>query len=386
MAGATGRIGSVLLELLSTRSDVWGEIRLAAAPEEHGRRLTVRGEETELRALDEDCFAGADIALFALPKPLAARWAPIAVGNGCVVVDSSGAFRMHPEVPLVVPEVNAATARLRPRGVVAGPRGTTPPLAVALGALHAEFGLAELVLATYQAASGAGESGVRRLRAQLSAVAVGQAAGQAPGTYPGDVRRAIGDLDEHGEPLRPEASGPEAAGAEAAGAEAPGADPDDAPLALNVVPWCGRTEEDGWSSEELGLREELRKILGLPELKATATCVRVPVVTGHSIAVHAVFAREVTVERAHRVLAEAPGVLVYDDPEQREFPTPVDVVGTDPAWVGRVRRSPDDPRALDFFLCADNLRKGGALNLVQIAEAVCAEPAAATEPAAPGRP
>jgi aspartate-semialdehyde dehydrogenase len=371
VAGATGRIGSVLLDLLSTRSDVWGEIRLAAAPEEAGRRLIVRGEETELRALDEHCFTGADVALFALPAREAAHWAPIAVANGCVAVDGSESFRMHPEVPLVVPEVNAGTARLRPRGVVAGPRGTTPPLAAALGALHAEYGLAELVLATYQAASGTGESGVRTLRAQLAAVAAGQAAGQAPGTHPGDVRRAIGDMDHLGEP------------SDSSDSRDSSDSFDEAPLALNVVPWCGDSGPDGWTSEELGVREELRKILGLPELKATATCVRVPVVTGHSIAVHAVFERDTTVERARRILAEAPGVLVYDDPEQREFPTPVDVVGTDPAWVGRVRRSPDDPRALDFFLCGDNLRKGGALNLLQIAEAVCAEPAAPTEPAAP---
>ena len=146
-----------------------------------------------------------------------------------------------------------------------------------------------------------------------------------------------------------------------------------APLVLNVVPWAGSLKDDGWSSEELKIRNESRKILGLPDLKVSATCVRVPVVTTHSVAVHAVFAGTVSREEAQHVLASAPGVVLADDPERGEFPTPDDVVGTDPTWVGRVRSSPDDPRALDFFVCGDNLRKGAALNTAQIAELVAAE-------------
>ena len=146
-----------------------------------------------------------------------------------------------------------------------------------------------------------------------------------------------------------------------------------APLALNVVPWAGSVKDAGWSSEELKIRNESRKILGLPDLRVSATCVRVPVVTTHSVAVHAVFVRHVERAEAQRVLREAAGVVLTDDPERGEFPTPADAVGTDPTWVGRVRRSLDDPRALDLFVCGDNLRKGAALNTAQIAELVASE-------------
>ena len=149
-----------------------------------------------------------------------------------------------------------------------------------------------------------------------------------------------------------------------------------APLALNVVPWAGSLKDDGWSSEEMKIRNEARKILDRPELKVSATCVRVPVVTTHSVAIHATFEREVDADRASEILRDAPGVVLYDDPSRGEFPTPADVVGTDPTWVGRVRRSLDDPRSLDLFVCGDNLRKGAALNTAQIAELVAEELAA----------
>jgi aspartate-semialdehyde dehydrogenase len=257
-----------------------------------------------------------------------------------VAVDNSGAFRMDPDVPLVVPEVNAAAARIRPKGIVSNPNCTTLSMIVAMGALHAEYGLRELVVASYQAASGAGQAGIDTLRDQVAKVA------NTPdvGTSPGDVRRVVGDLG-----------------------------PFPAPLAYNVVPWAGSLREEGWSSEELKVRNESRKILGLPELRVSATCVRVPVITTHSLAVHAVFEREVAQTRAQEILRDAPGVVLFDDPSTGEFPTPADVVGTDPTWVGRVRRSLDDPAALELFLCGDNLRKGAALNTAQIAELLAAE-------------
>jgi aspartate-semialdehyde dehydrogenase len=241
---------------------------------------------------------------------------------------------------LVVPEVNPHAVRVRPRGIVASPHDTTLALLPAVGALHGEFGLQELVVSSYQAVSGAGREAVAALRAQLSVVA-----GTELGAGPGDVRRAVGD----------------------------DLGPFPAPLALNVVPWAGTVADDGWSSEELGLRAETRKILGLPALKVTATCVRVPVLTTHSLSVHARFEKEITVERAHEVLATSPGVVLYDNPEAGDFPTPADVVGTDPTWVGRVRRSLDDACGLELFVCGDNLRKGAALNSAQIAESVAAE-------------
>jgi aspartate-semialdehyde dehydrogenase len=339
VVGATGAVGTAMLELLSTREDVWGEIRLVASPRSAGRRLTVRGEEVEVVALSEECFEGVDVAMFDVPDELSAQWAPIAAAKGAVAVDNSAAFRMDDEVPLVVPEVNAHAARNRPRGIIANPNCTTLSMIVALGALHAEFGLSELIVSSYQAVSGAGQAGIDTLRDQISKVA-----GSNLGTQPGDVRRAVGDFG-----------------------------PFPAPMALNVVPWAGSLKDDGWSSEELKVRNESRKILGLPGLKVTATCVRVPVITTHSLSVHARFEREVTVRQAHEILRDAPGVVLYDDPAAGEFPTPADVVGTDPTWVGRVRRSLDDPCALELFVCGDNLRKGAALNTAQIAEVVAAE-------------
>ncbi len=341
LIGATGAVGTVMREVISTREDVWGEIRLVASPRSAGRRLSVRGEEVEVQALAPEVFEGVDVAMFDVPDEVSAEWAPAAAERGAVVVDNSAAFRMDPDVPLVVPEVNARAARMRPKGIIANPNCTTLSMIVPLGALHAELGLVELVAASYQAASGAGQAGIETLHDQLGKVA----GNRELGTQPGDVRRVVGD----------------------------DLGPFPAPLALNVVPWAGSLKDDGWSSEELKVRNESRKILDLPSLRVSATCVRVPVVTVHSVAVHAVFEREVTAETAAGILRDAPGIVLYDDPARGEFPTPADVVGTDPTWVGRVRQSLDDPNALDLFLCGDNLRKGAALNTAQIAELVARE-------------
>jgi aspartate-semialdehyde dehydrogenase len=340
VVGATGAVGTVMLDLLSTRDDVWGEIRLNASPRSAGRRLRVRGEELEVLALAADAFDGVDVAMFDVPDEVSAQWAPVAAERGAVVVDNSGAFRMDPDVPLVVPEVNPRQAAQRPRGIIANPNCTTMSLIVAMGALHRAFGLQEMVVSSYQAASGAGQAGIDTLYAQLDKVAGTRALGQRAG----DLRAAVGDFG-----------------------------PFPAPLALNVVPFAGSLKDDGWSSEELKIRNESRKILGLPDLRVHATCVRVPVVTTHAVAVHAVFDREVTRKGAQRALDIAPGVVLNDDPERAEFPTPADVVGTDPTWVGRVRRSLDDPHAVELFVCGDNLRKGAALNTAQIAELVAAQ-------------
>ncbi|GAB7103337.1 aspartate-semialdehyde dehydrogenase [Streptomyces phaeofaciens JCM 4814] len=333
-------MGTVMLRILSQRADIWGEIRLVASPRSAGRKLAVRGEEVEVLALSEEAFDGVDIALFDVPDEIAERWAPVAAARGAVVVDNSGAFRMDPDVPLVVPEVNPHAVHSRPRGIVANPNCTTLSMIVALGALHAAYGLRELVVSSYQAVSGAGRAGVETLRQQMSLVA-----GTDLGTNPGDVRRAVGE----------------------------NTGPFPEPVALNVVPWAGSLREDGWSSEEMKVRDESRKILGLPKLPVAVTCVRVPVVTTHSLTVHARFQDEVTVDGAREIIATAPGVVLFDNPEAGEFPTPADVVGTDPTWVGRVRRALDDPTALELFVCGDNLRKGAALNATQIAELIAAE-------------
>ncbi|HWC79705.1 MAG TPA: aspartate-semialdehyde dehydrogenase, partial [Pseudonocardiaceae bacterium] len=266
------------------------------------------------------------------------------VQRGAVVVDNSSAFRMDPGVPLVVPEINAAAAAERPRGVIANPNCTTLSMMTAVGALHREFGLTELVVASYQAASGAGRPGVDRLYAELAAVA-----GQPVGIRGGDVAAAL------------------------AAAGLPEESPFPAPLALNVVPWAGSLKDCGWSSEELKVRNESRKILGIPDLKVSATCVRVPVVTTHALVVHAVFARPVTVTGARTVLGAQRSIVLADDPAAGVWPTPAAVVGADPTYVGRIRQALDFPNALDFFVCGDNLRKGAALNTYEIAETIAGE-------------
>ncbi len=339
VVGATGAVGTVMLDILSTRPDVWGEIRLIASARSAGKKLTCRGEELTVVALTPESFDGIDVAMFDVPDEISSHWAPIAASRGAVVVDNSGAFRMDVDVPLIVPEVNPQEVRNRPRGIISNPNCTTLSMIVAMGALHHEFELTELVVSSYQAASGAGQAGIDALRSQIAAVA-----GTDAGTNAGDIHNKVSDLA-----------------------------PFPAPLALNVIPWAGSLKADGYSSEELKVRNESRKILGLPNLKVAATCVRVPVITTHSLTVHAVFAKEPSRKAAQDILQNAAGVKLVDDPENHKFPTPADVVGTDPTWVGRVRKSIDNPMALDLFVCGDNLRKGAALNTAQIAELLAVE-------------
>ena len=339
VVGATGAVGTVMLDILSNRPDVWGEIRLIASARSAGKKLKCRGEELTVVALSPEAFEGIDVAMFDVPDEVSAEWGPIAASRGAVVVDNSGAFRMDKEVPLVVPEVNPEQVKNRPKGIISNPNCTTLSMIVAIGVLHKKYELQELVVASYQAASGAGQSGIDSLREQID-----QVAGKILGEKPGDIRSVV----THSGPFP-------------------------APLALNVVPWAGSLKNDGYTSEELKVRNESRKILGLPDLKVSATCVRVPVLTTHSLAVHARFASEVTRKDAQNALSNAEGVKLVDEPENFKFPTPADVVGTDPTWVGRVRQSLDDPRAIDLFVCGDNLRKGAALNTAQIAELVAAE-------------
>ena len=339
VVGATGAVGTVMLDILSKRKDVYGEIRLIASTRSAGKKLVCRGEELTVVALSPEAFDGIDIAMFDVPDEVSIEWAPIAASKGAVVVDNSGAFRMDDQVPLVVPEVNPEQIKNRPKGIISNPNCTTLSMIVAMSALHNQYGLKELIVASYQAASGAGQPGLDILREQMDLVA-----NTNSGDSAGDSRKIIKDFG-----------------------------PFSAPLALNVIPWAGSLKEDGYSSEELKVRNESRKILGLKNLKVSATCVRVPVLTTHSLAVHAIFEKEVSRQLAQDVLKNAAGVELIDDPENHKFPTPADVVGTDPTWVGRVRKSLDDPNAIDLFVCGDNLRKGAALNTAQIAELVAIE-------------
>jgi len=339
VVGATGAVGTMMLNLLSTRENIWGDIRLIASARSAGKMLPCRGEELTVVALSPEAFEGIDVAMFDVPDEVSAEWAPIAAARGVVCVDNSGAFRMDPLVPLVVPEVNPDEILNRPKGIISNPNCTTLSMIVAIGALHRRYNLKELVVASYQAASGAGQSGIDTLRAQLK-----QVAGTNLGDETGDIKTSVTELG-----------------------------PFPAPLALNVIPWAGSLKTDGYTSEELKVRNESRKILGLSDLRVAATCVRVPVITTHSLAVHAVFEEEVNQLEAPPLLSRAAGVKLVDDPANYLFPTPSDAVGTDPTWVGRVRKSIDNPNALDLFVCGDNLRKGAALNTAQIAELVAKE-------------
>jgi aspartate-semialdehyde dehydrogenase len=339
VVGATGAVGTVMLDILSKRENVWGEIRLIASARSAGKKLICRGEELTVVALSPEAFDGIDVAMFDVPDEVSAEWAPIAASRGAVCVDNSGAFRMDKDIPLVVPEVNPDDIKRRPKGIISNPNCTTLSMIVAIGALHKRYRVKELVVASYQAASGAGQSGLDTLRAQIKEVA-----GTSVGDLSGDLKTVIKDNG-----------------------------PFPAPLVLNVIPWAGSLKEEGYTSEELKVRNESRKILGISDLKVSATCVRVPVLTTHSLAVHAVFDLEVSRKEAQEILAKSAGVKLVDDPESYQFPTPADAVGTDPTWVGRVRKSIDNPKALDLFVCGDNLRKGAALNTAQIAELVAKE-------------
>ena len=292
VVGATGAVGTVMLELLTEREDVWGEIRLIASARSAGKKLMVRGEAVTVQAIAPEVFDGVDVALFDVPDEISAQWAPIAAARGAIAVDNSGAFRMDPEVPLVVPEVNAEAAKLRPKGIISNPNCTTLSMIVVVGALHRKYGVAELIVSSYQAASGAGQAGIDALQDQIKLVA-----GTQVGSKPGDSREVITDLG-----------------------------PFPAPLALNVVPWAGSLKNDGYTSEELKVRNESRKILGIADLKVTATCVRVPVITTHSLTVVARFNNPIDVNAAREILRNSEGIVVVDDPENLQFPTPADVV------------------------------------------------------------
>lgn len=342
IVGATGAVGTVMREVLPVRRHLWGEVRLAAGPEDVGSVCRVAGEDLKVEALTPDFFDGVDVAVVDIPPQLAAEWAEVAVGRGAVVVDSSPTFRRDPLVPLVVPEINPEAVRERPRGIIASPGATVMTMIDVLAVLHEKWELTELVVTSFQAASGMGRAGMSRLHDEIAVVCGDRTLGMRPG----DVRRAI----EH--ELGPSLFG--------------------GPLALNVLPWAGTHVGDGWTSEESKIRHETRKILGIPGLKVSATCVRVPVVSTHSVSVHATFASAIAVDGARQALVEAPAVVVMDSPDTGDFPTPVDIVGADPRFVGRMRQAIDFPRTIDFFVCGDNLRKGAALNMLQTAELVAA--------------
>ena len=332
--GATGQVGSVMRALLDERAFPVSSIRFFASARSAGRTLAFQGEEIVVEDSEGADFSGIDVALFSNGATASRVLAPRVAAAGAVVVDNSSAWRMDPDVPLVVPEVNAAALERIPKGIVANPNCTTMVAMPVVKPLHDEAGLVRVVAATYQAVSGAGLAGVAELAAEL------------------------------------EASGDKAAALTFDGAAVAFPEPSTFPavIAHNVVPLAGSLVDDGSgeTNEEQKLRDESRKILDLPDLAVSCTCVRVPVFTGHSLALNLEFERPLPAARALKLLAAAPAVELAD------IPTPLASAGRDPSLVGRVRDDPTRPHALSLFVSGDNLRKGAALNAVQIAEALIA--------------
>jgi aspartate-semialdehyde dehydrogenase len=335
--GATGQVGSVMRALLDQRDFPVTDIRYFASARSAGKTLPWRGEDILVEDTDGADVDGLDLALFSNGKGASLAIAPRVAATGAVVVDNSSAWRMDPDVPLVVAEVNPEDARRPPKAIIANPNCTTMAAMPVLAPLHRAAGLVRLQVATYQAVSGSGGAGVAELDSQVKAVVDSAAALTHDG-------RAV-DLPAPRKYTKP--------------------------IAYNVLPLAGSIVDDGWgeTDEEQKLRNESRKILHIPDLLVAGTCVRVPVFTGHSLAVHAEFADQLSPQRATELLANAPGVALMD------VPTPLDAAGRDPSFVGRIRadRSAPAGKGLVMFISNDNLRKGAALNAVQIAELVAAQ-------------
>jgi len=346
LVGATGAVGTVMINIINSRENIWGEIRLIASPRSAGKKITVHGEELTVVALSPEAFDGIDIAMFDVPDEVSEVWAPIAAERGAVAVDNSGAFRMNPDVPLVVPEVNPEQAKNRPLGIISNPNCTTLTMMAAMGALHHKWTLKELIVSSYQAVSGAGAAGIDELARELAVVGTDATLG----TNTGDVTAAL-----------------------AAAGNDLGNSPWAYPIALNVIPFAGSLKDGGHSSEEMKVRDESRKILGITDLKVAASCVRVPVQVAHSLTVHATFANPLTPDEVREVLEAQPTVKVVDDPANNLYPTPNMVVGQDPTFVGRIRQALDFDNSIELFVVGDNLRKGAALNTYEIAELVAKE-------------
>jgi aspartate-semialdehyde dehydrogenase len=332
IVGATGQVGGVMREILAERRFPAERLRLFASARSAGRTLPWQGSEITVENAVTADYRGLDIVLFSAGKGTAKELAPRVAAAGAVVIDNSSAWRMDPEVPLVVSEVNPHAAAVRPKGIIANPNCTTMAAMPILCPLHAEAGLVSMVVATYQAVSGAGLAGVAELDEQVRKVAEHAAAltfGGAAVDFPAPRQFAR-------------------------------------PVAFNVLPLAGSIVDDGSAEtdEEQKLRNESRRILEIPDLKVSGTCVRVPVFTGHSLQVNARFARPISPQRARELLDGAPGVALSD------VPTPLQAAGQDPTYVGRIRADETVDHGLAFFCSNDNLRKGAALNAVQIAELV----------------
>ena len=320
--GATGAVGTELLALLESRNFPLANLKLLASPRSAGTTLTFKGEALPVIATDEAAFEGVDIVLASAGGSTSKLWAPKAVEAGAVVIDNSSAFRMDPQVPLIVPEVNPEAAAHH-RGIIANPNCTTILMSVAIWPLHQIQPIQRIVAATYQSASGAGARAMEEVKQQAQAILAGETPKTEAFPYP---------------------------------------------LAFNLFPHNSALTEQGYCEEELKMVNETRKIFGVPELRVTATCVRVPVLRAHSEAINLEFAQPFSPEAAREALKQAPGVKLVEDWQANYFPMPIDASGQDDVLVGRIRQDLSHPCGLELWLCGDQIRKGAALNAVQIAD------------------
>ncbi len=319
VVGATGLVGRTMLQVLEERAFPTGELRAIASARSAGQDVPFQGRLHRVREISADAFSGVDVALFSAGGGTAREWAPVAAAAGAVVIDNSSAFRMEADVPLIVPEVNAhALVDAAPR-IIANPNCSTIQMVVALQPLHARYGIRRIVVCTYQAVSGAGKKGVDQLHAER------------------EGKNAAVRAFPH-------------------------------PIAGNVLPHIAAFDDDGFTTEERKMIEETRKIFEDPRILVSPTCVRVPVDTSHSEAVHVELAAPYDLADVRSMLEDAPGVIVIDDPESTAYPLAMNAAGRDEVFVGRLRRDPSAENGLIMWVVSDNLRKGAATNAVQIAE------------------
>ncbi len=320
--GATGAVGAELLQLLEARSFPIDQLKLLASPRSAGQTIQFAGQALKVEVVEPDSFKGVDIVLASAGGKTSKAWAKTAIDAGAVVIDNSSAFRMDPEVPLVVPEINPDAALMH-KGLIANPNCTTILMGVAIWPLHQVQPIRRIVASTYQSASGAGARAMAELKAQTQAILQGETPPTESFPYP---------------------------------------------LAFNLFPHNSPLNSQGYCEEEMKMVQETRKIFGVSDLRVTATCVRVPVLRAHSEAINLEFDQPFPVDKARNILATAPGVKLLEDWENNYFPMPQDASGKDEVLVGRIRQDLSHSSALDLWLCGDQIRKGAALNAIQIAE------------------
>ena len=323
VVGATGAVGEEILRCLEQRETPLGQIRLLASARSAGKQIDFKGTPITVEEMTQDSFAGVDIALFSIGSGVAETFAPVATAAGAVVIDNSSAFRMDKEVPLIIPEINPEDAEQVPKRIIANPNCTTIVTLMALNPLHRLFDCQRLIASSYQAVSGSGAEGIAELQRQVEAYVNGDP--MEASIYPCQI-------------------------------------------AFNAIPQVEPIQENGYTKEEMKMQNETRKILHAAEIKASATCVRVPVFRSHSVSVTAQFARQPDLDAARQAIIDASGIQLKDDREASQYPTSLDSTNVDDCYVGRMRGDLALERSLSFWVVGDQVRKGAALNAVQIAE------------------